>query len=61
MFWEDSSRCVTLGEILFASKIGVQLFIFLFKSSKFNETRLRNQFLLLSLRINDEDVLDGVN
>ena len=34
-----------------ASRISVQFFHF---SSKFNETRLRNQFLLLSMKINDK-------
>ena len=35
--------------------IGAQLFYFLLNSSEFDEKRLKNQFLLLSMKINVED------
>ena len=65
MYWH-------LGKFFLLLKSAYSFFIFLSKSSKFNETRLRNQFLLLIIEINDEDnyiifckkafsdVLDGV-
>ena len=39
-----------------ASRIGVQLFHFSFQIfNDANETRVRNQFLLLSIKVNDKD------
>ena len=63
---------LALGEIFLLLRSPYSFFIFLFKSKKFGETRLRNQFLLLIIEFNDEDnyiifckkafsdVLDGV-
>ena len=39
----------------FASRIGVQFFLFRSKYSKFNETRLWDTFLLVGMKINDDD------
>ena len=46
---------LALGDIFLLLRSAYSLFIFLFESSKINETRLRNQFLHLSIENNDED------